>query len=137
MAATDMELEPIKAVFIDGIIAIETTDPPKLAERVGNPLVTVDPPTAQSVAYGIVRGADWEIGSGVLHTKHGPKRTDGTRLVIESVARGTVLRSSVEGDLRLKFTNEEEVALYIDAANEPLPVKIERLIKSVQGIKGQ
>lgn len=122
-----MELKIETARLWNGVVVIDVSDPPKLAERVGDPPVTVDPPGPQSVAYGIRRGIIWEAGSGVLLTKHGLKRTDGTRLVLESLERGSVLKSSQAQDAKLRLEEGDELEVSIAEGGQQLPQLVEAI----------
>lgn len=129
-----MELKTavVKARFVNGVAAFEMTDPPKIAERTGEPPVTVDPPGPQSVAYGIRKGSAWEVGAGVLHTKHGQKRSDGTRVVIEDLERGSVLKSSQDNDAKLRLEDGDVLQVFTVAGDEfPMAVIVEELSKAL------
>lgn len=126
-----MEAELCKGTFVSGTIVISLTDPPKLAKREGDPPVTVDEPRPESVTYGLMLGSQWEAGSGVLSTRHDKKRTDGTRLVRETLSRGSVLRSSNDGK-RLTIDEGGEVELMIVRGDETLTHKLQVIENAVQ-----
>lgn len=99
----------IGTVAADGRIILEQTDPPRV-------LRGDETPPRSSIAYVLMRGAEWEGGAGLLRGTVGEKLADKTRPLTLSIERVSVVRSSREkGDgLDLQAGDLVELVYVID-----------------------